>query len=430
MALVELYRETHDTKYLDLAQFFVEQRGRGVLRNLENLQDHLPIRQQTYMTGHAVRQLYLCSGVTDIYAERGDNTLLDTLEKQHKDFVNSKMYITGGAGARHEGEAFGLPFELPNETAYAETCAAIASFMWNWRMLLISGDARFADEMERALYNNILSGVSLDGKEYFYVNPLKNNGEHRRTTKHFDGCACCPPNIARLFASLPGYLYGVSKHGDIFIHHFASSRAELRTKDTNVILEQETDYPWSGKIILYLYPKTKCRFVLNIRHPGWAERVQIKCNGKTVVPKTSPGKYIPVERAWKYGDKIELEFPMRVERIVSDIRVAENIGQVALRRGPVVYCIEQTDQREVDLSTIQIAANPAFGVITAPDLLGGVNIIEFDAVVPATQENPLYYDFDSPQIRYRTVRIRAIPYYAWANRDPGPMRVWIPQAHF
>lgn len=426
MALVELYRETGEKRYLDLASFFIENRGKGVLNGSENLQDHLPIRQQTYVTGHAVRQLYLCAGVTDIYAETGDKSLLETLDKQYADFVNTKMYVTGGAGARHEGEAFGEPYELPNDTAYAETCAAIASFMWNWRMLQVNADSRFADEMERALYNGILSGMSLDGKEYFYVNPLMNRGDHRRTTKHFDGCACCPPNLARTFAALPGYIYGVSKDGQIYVHQYIQSTADVVLKGVNVRITQDTQYPWDGNVVLHLTIPSPQRFDLLLRRPAWADEMIVQINGKRIRPQELVRGYVRVSNLWKNGDTVAIEIPMEVVRLVADPRVVSDLGRVAVRRGPVVYCVEQADQKDVDLNRVVLPKNPHFAFQFREDLLGGVGVIHFDAFY-SPQDQPLYVPFKTAT-KGDLVRIQAIPYFSWANREPGMMLVWLPQA--
>ena len=427
MALVELYRETGVRDYLDLAAFFLEQRGRSVLNGSPYIQDHAPIRAQTSVTGHAVRQLYLCSGVADVYAETGDASLFETLQKQHADFTQTKLYVTGGAGARHEGESFGDPYELPNETAYAETCAAIASFMWNWRMLQITGEARYADEMERALYNGILSGVSLDGREYFYVNPLENRGDHRRTTRHFDGCACCPPNIARTLAALPGYLYGTSKQNDLYIHQYAQSVAEADLGGHAVRLVQETEYPWDGDVTVRIETQMPLKFTLFLRYPGWAQHVKVYVNGKPIRVGARPNEYIAVRRRWKRGDSVKIGIPMPVERIIANPHVQTNIGRVALRRGPVVYCIEQADQPAVDLRTVAIPLRPRFECTYCDAVLGGVTLLEFQAV-RSLDAKVLYAPWNSLAVSPSDqISIRAIPYYAWANREPGPMCVWIPQ---
>lgn len=245
MALVELYRETNDRKYLDLAKFFVDERGKGIIGGGTYHIDHKPFRELDEIVGHAVRSLYLNSGATDLYMEIGDKTLWSALERLWDNLVTKKMYITGTAGARHEGESFGDPYELPNETAYAETCAAIANFMWNYRMLLTSGEGRFADVMELALYNGVLSGISIDGKEYFYVNPLADRGGHRR--QRWFACACCPPNVARTITSIPGYMYSISPEG-IWVNLYASNVSEFDINGSKVAIEEKTDYPWEGLV--------------------------------------------------------------------------------------------------------------------------------------------------------------------------------------
>jgi len=415
MALVELYRETGARRYLDLASFFIEQRGRGVLNGSPYLQDHVPIREQTYVTGHAVRQLYLSCGVADVYAESGDATLMDALLDQWDDFVHAKMYVTGGAGARHKGEAFGEKYELPNDTAYAETCAAIASFMWNWRMLQITGEAQYADVMEQALYNGLLSGVSLDGKEYFYTNPLENNGDHRRTTKHFDRCACCPPNIARTFAALPGYLYGRDASG-IYVHHYVQSTAEIPVEGNTIRLKQTTEYPWNGTVRITVNLDAAATFTLSVRWPGWANGMRVCVNdAEQDVSAWRAGSYGAIAREWQPGDVLALEFPMPVVKVEADPRVAADVGRIALMRGPIVYCLEQVDQPGLDLASIAFAHDAAFKSEHKADLLGGVNVLHGQALLGT-----------SPGDEADTADVSAIPYFAWANREPGPMRVWIP----
>ncbi|MEW6201518.1 MAG: beta-L-arabinofuranosidase domain-containing protein, partial [bacterium] len=299
MALVELYRLTGQKRYLNQAIFFVEQRGKKSSRlySSPELQDHLPIREQTRMTGHAVRQLYLCCGITDIYAETGDESLLNVLKTQWENFVEKQMYITGGAGSRYEHEAFGQDYELPNRTAYCETCAAIASFMWNWRMVQVTADAPYADVMEQVMFNGMLSGASLNGRDYFYTNPLEHDGgkdlaggyrgTNRRTSRHWDGTACCPPNMARTLAALPGYLYGRTESA-IYIHHYTASNIRTEINDLPVSIIQKTDYPWSGRIELEIVPEKQLKFSIFLRIPGWSEGTEISINDKKYSAEIRP----------------------------------------------------------------------------------------------------------------------------------------------
>jgi DUF1680 family protein len=407
MGLIELYRETGETRYLDLARFFIEERGKGVLNGSPYLQDHKPIREQITVTGHAVRQNYLAGGVVDLYAETGDQTFMSPVRQQWDDFINTKCYITGGAGARHEGEAYGDAYELPNDTAYAETCAAIAGFMWAWRMLQVDPQSRYADYMERALYNGILSGVSLDGKEYFYVNPLENDGKHRRTTKHFDGCACCPPNVARTLAALPGYIYGVHK-GDnsVYLHHFIQSTATIPVGGKAVTIKQETDYPRDGKVTLTV-TGVPAEFLLFTRIPGWVKRWNMAFQGQPqqMMGEKEAGQYVAIRL--EKDTVVELNFEMPVEKCVADPRVKADKDKVAIQRGPMVYCFEQVDNPNVKLQKVSVGDSDFTPVYWA-DKLGGVMALE-----------------GTDKVSGDMVKLTAIPYFAWANREPGPMRVWM-----
>jgi DUF1680 family protein len=437
MALVELYRETDNKRYLNLAVNFIEQRGKKTsgLHGDIYLQDHLPIRKQTYVIGHAVRQLYLVCGITDIYAETGDKSLINILKKQWDNFVNKKMYITGGAGARHKGESFGLNYELPNRTAYNETCAAIASFMWHWRMLQVTAKACYTDIMEKVLYNGLLSGVSLNGKEYFYINPLEHDGKkdpglthpnrssNKRTTKHWDRTPCCPPNAARILASLPGYIYGKNKNA-LYIHHYMANSAEIEIKKTKIKLIQKTNYPWDGKIKININPEKKIKFNLFIRIPGWTQNPKIKIKGQKFNIKIIPGTYLKISRLWLPNDTITLEFPMPIVRITSNPKITNNNSCIALMRGPVVYCIEEIDHKGIDIFNIILPRNSKLKYRFKPTLLGGIVTIEGNALLTTPLDKP-YFKTDINPGKQKTIRIKAIPYFSWANRKEGAMRVWI-----
>jgi DUF1680 family protein len=439
MALVELYRDTGDRKYLDQATFFVDVRGHGLLggrtyHGLHGLtggreyhQDHKPLREMDEMVGHVVRAVYLNAGAADLYAESGDPTLLAALERLWHNMTSRRMYVSGGIGSRYEDEAFGEDYELPNARAYTETCAAIGSVMWNWRMLTIDGEARYADLLEHTLYNAALAGLSLDGRSYFYQNPLSDSGTHRRSP--WFGVACCPPNVARLLASSAGYFYSVSDDG-IWVHLYAEGTAEVRLDDDQTVgLRQRTQYPWDGNVEIEV--EGESAFSLMLRIPAWCEEgAAIEINGKPFDGSASPGSYAEIRRAWRPGDRVRLALPMPVNHVECHPYVSENAGRVALMRGPLLYCVEQVDNLGFDLRDIVLPAGPGFLTEHRPDMLGGVTILRTQAeIVPPDEEwgERLYRRArpraDEPQ--GATAEITAVPYYAWANRDPGPMRLWL-----
>ena len=460
MALVELSRATGERRYLEQAGYFIDARGASPSAAYNNqsapmfpsdgryLQDHVPFRQLDEVTGHAVRMIYLTCGATDVYTETGDESLKAALDAQWENMTERRMYVTGGLGARHEGEAFGKDYELPSERAYAETCAAIAHVMWAWRMLQATGEARYADLMELALYNGVLSGLSLDGQEYFYVNPLADDGTHRR--QPWFGCACCPPNVARLLASLPGYFYSTQWRGDlrVWVHLYASGTAILSAPEKpehTITLRQETNYPWSGEVTITVESAPAETTRLFLRIPAWAEGAQVQVNDEEAYnpirhdPENDGEEYLPqyahVSRQWRAGDVVRLTLPMAVRRIESHPLVADTHDKAALMRGPLVYCMEQADHHDPENSAdvavpdVRFPSDAGLSTVSRPDLLGGVVTVHFlglradsahwgtnlyqpiEALVPDTAE---------------VVSVTAIPYYAWANRESGPMRVWIP----
>jgi DUF1680 family protein len=372
MALVELFRTTGKKSYLDLAQFFLDQRGRGILGGSPYFIDHKPFRDLTEIVGHAVRSLYLNCGATDLYMETGEKEIWEALLRLWKSMAFHKIYVTGGVGSRREGEAFGAEYELPSAQAYAETCAAIANVMWNWRMLLASGNGAFADMMELALYNGALSGISLDGLGYFYVNPLADRGMHRRQT--WFPCACCPPNIARLLASIPGYFYSISKDG-VWVHLYARSTAHLLFEDMPLTIIQRTEYPWKGLVELILKPWDERLFSLYLRIPGWCRQPGLRINGAPAEAPLIPGSYVELRRTWKDGDKIRLSLPMPVQRILCNPMVSENADRVALKRGPIVYCLEQADNPGVDVWNIVLPEDTRLSCHYEPNLLKGVSVL-------------------------------------------------------
>ena len=434
LALIELYRTTGNKRYLDLAGFLLSQP-----QSLENLP---AIAERPELVGHCVRSGYICSGGADYYAETGDEKMLANLEHLWEDLVNGKIYITGAVGARYAGEAFGDAYELPNARAYAETCAQIAHFMWGWRMLLITGEARFADVMETIIYNGFLSGVSLAGTEYFYSNPLTANTDAASTHPSAEGgwqrqawwpCTCCPPNVERTLASLPGHLFTTSAEG-IWVHFYDACAAELALDDgTPVQLQVETAYPWEEDIKITVNPATTAEFALMLRIPTWTEGAAVLVNGEPAAENPKTGDYLALQRTWQPGDAVELRLPMPVRFTQSHPYVADNHGCVAIQRGPVVYCFEDVDNPEVPVRDLHLADDR----LTAehwqaehqPELLGGVTVLRGEGLRPALslQSGPLYRPATIRQATsWQRVPVAAIPYYAWANRGESAMRVWVP----
>ncbi len=446
MSLVELYRTTGDRRYLELAHYILEgdKRINRPPQRVVYTFSGIPFTERTKLQGHAVRAMYASCGATDYYLETGDQQYWRTLENLSQDMVNGKMYVTGGLGARWEGESIGDSYELPNARAYAETCAAIGSYMWNWRMLAATGEARFTDVMERALYNAINVGMSLDGTLYCYVNPLESSGRSDPNRHSMEGrvrnpwyeVLCCPPNIQRTLGSLPGYFYSTSQDG-LYVHLYDNSLLDWHLEDgTGLKLAQKTNYPWEGTVQLTLTPAKRTEFTFYVRIPGWSPSAKVLVNGKTVKGEVNPGTYLPIRRRWQAGDKVRLELNMTPRLVAAHPRVLENIGRVAVQRGPLVYCIEQTDQPDVESLfdvSLAVGKDPAAGFRSEfrPDMLGGIVVLRHPAVAyrgPRAEE-PLYRPIGyRPERQARDVELTLIPYYAWANRNPSPMQVWIPLA--
>jgi DUF1680 family protein len=451
MALVELFRITGEPRYLDLAKFFIDQRGQNLMKGHRSYgpeyhQDHIPIRQVTEAAGHAVRQLYLASGVTDLFLETGEQALWDAMLRLSKDIVETKLYITGGLGARFDGEAFGDPYELPADQCYCETCAAIASLMWNWRMLLASGESHYADQMERALYNNILASPALDGQHYFYINPLMlREAKYLRLSTdlppsevfipnqrpEWHDCACCPPNVMRLFSSFSHYLATHDAKG-IQIHHFAPADIECKpTRGLRVKLNITTEYPWQGNIKLRIVETGGSPWVLSIRNPEWSQNPILSINGKRVRDLRQEKGYLVLEREWQVEDVIELELQMETIFIASNPRVDATRGCLTIQRGPIVYCLEDKDQEiKGRLLDIEIDKNQPLLTRWDSDLLDGVMVVEASGqfINSESWRGHLYLPATSSLLANpRPTRLVAIPYYAWGNRGIGSMRVWIPE---
>jgi DUF1680 family protein len=433
MALVELSRDTDEPRYLALAHRMIEARGRkpGIFDSSRYHQDHLPFAEQTELVGHAVRHMYLVCGAADVVAETGDAGYRGALEALWADLTQRKMYVTGGAGSRWEGEAFGAAYELPNDRAYTETCAAIGSVMWNWRMLNLTGEAKYADLMETTLYNGVLAGLSLDGMRYFYQNPLSDRGRHRR--QEWFGCACCPPNIARLLASLPGYFYSTADDG-VFVHLYAAGTATLPLPgDGSITLTQRTNFPWDGDVEITMEEISSgqspaAATSLYVRIPFWAEGARIAVDGRPLEVEADPGSYarVPMPPA---GSTLRLTLPMAVEVVQAHPHAQADWRRVALRRGPLIYCIEQADHPNADVWDVLLPITAELTPEFAPDLLGGVTVLHGQALALDTTEwEGALYAPHRPLNRaeLRPVALTAIPYYAWANRDPGPMQVWLP----
>jgi len=425
-ALVELFRATGERRYLDLAKFFVDIRGRGVVGGSEYHQDHVPFRDLSAMVGHAVRCGYLITGAADVVLETGDPGLRAALDRLWDNMTTRRSYVTGAVGSRYEGEAFGGDYELPDGRAYAETCAAISMMMWAWRMLALTGEATYADRMEWTLFNAILPGVSLDGAAYFYPNPLENDGTYRR--EPWFGCACCPPNVARVLASLPGYAYGVSA-GAAWVHLYAAGRATLQIPDAGpVVIVQRTGYPWDGAVRLEVLGEGD--FELRLRIPGWCEEgPAVFVNGSPADASAVPGSYAAVRRMWRRGDVVSLTLPMVPLRLEAHPHLPGHEALVALARGPVLHCVEAVDLAGEDPRDLLLPDDAPIVMRFRPDLLGGVAVLEADALTARPDlrwSGHLYRARGGGHAPARSpARLTAVPYFAWANRAPGRMRVWL-----
>ena len=428
MALVKLYMVTGDKKYLDQAKFFLDTRGYTSRKDAYS-QAHKPVVEQDEAVGHAVRAVYMYSGMADVAAITGDSSYIKAIDKIWDNIVSKKIYITGGIGAHHAGEAFGNNYELPNLSAYCETCAAIGNVYMNYRLFLLHGDAKYFDVLERTLYNGLISGVSLDGGSFFYPNPLSSNGKYSR--KPWFGCACCPSNVSRFIPSLPGYVYAV-KNDQVYVNLYLSNKAELKVDKKKILLEQETDYPWNGDIRLKIAQGNQ-DFTMKLRIPGWVRgnvlpgdlysyadnqkpAYQVSVNGQTVESDVNDG-YLSIARKWKKGDVVEVHFDMIPRIVKANPKVEADHGRVAVERGPIVYCAEWPDNR-FNVHSILLNQHPQFKVTDKPELLYGIRQITTDA-------QALSYD-KAGKLVTKDVELTLIPYYAWAHRGEGDMEVWLP----
>ena len=439
LALYKLYRLTGDKRRLDLARYFIDERGHepphyfteeAIARGddpakywhgtYEYNQSHLPVREQTKVVGHAVRAMYMLSAMADLAAELGDEGLKRTCETLWRDVTTAQMYVTAGLGPKETNEGFTEPFDLPNETAYAETCASVALIFWAQRMLHLDLDGGYADVMERALFNGALSGLSREGTHYFYSNPLESRGQHKRWVWH--NCPCCTMNVARLVASVGGYFLSTSAEGVAF-HLYGGFEANVAIGATKVALRETSDYPWSGEIRIEVDPAAAAAFDLTLRVPGWAKGAKATVNGE-LLPLAASSGYATIHRRWNKGDVVTLTLPMPAERLYAHPSVRMDVGRVALRRGPLIYCVEEADNPGEPVQTLELKRSAPIEARERADLFDGVVTLEAPAkrLVPGDAEGALY-SRTPPKAKDDT--LTAIPYYLWANRAPGSMQVWI-----
>ena len=429
MALAKLYVVTGEKRYLDLAKFFLDKRGLTTIRDVYT-QSHQAVVQQDEAVGHAVRAAYMYSGMADVAALTGDTGYIHAIDRIWANIVNKKLYITGGIGATRHGEAFGDNYQLPNMSAYCETCAAIGNVYMNYRLFLLHGEAKYFDVLERTLYNGLISGVSLDGGGFFYPNPLESIGQHQR--QPWFGCACCPSNICRFIPSIPGYVYAVNNN-DVFVNLFLGNSVSLTVAGKKVLLKQTTQYPWNGDIRIEVAPQGKQNLNLKIRIPGWVTgdvvpgdlytyndkkklSYSIAVNGQKVECELNNG-YFDINRQWKKGDVVEVHFDMEARTVKAHPLVVENRGKVAIERGPIVYCAEWPDN-DFSVLSLLLSNKPEFDLEYKADLLYGINTLATDAQV-------LRYDAKG-RVVPDDVKLKLIPYYAWAHRGNGEMAVWLP----
>lgn len=439
LALVRLGRATGEQRYLDLARYFVEERGqqphyfdieaaeRGAdpkqyrHKTYEYNQSHLPVRQQTKVIGHAVRAMYLYSGMADVATEFGDDSLTDALKALWDDLTTKQMYVTGGIGPAKSNEGFTDYYDLPNQSAYAETCAAVGLMMWASRMLGRGPDRLYADIMEQALYNGALSGLATDGARFFYDNPLESAGDHHRWIWH--RCPCCPPNIGRTVAAIGSYMYAVSAD-EAAIHLYGESTARLKLGSTAVTIRQRTDYPWNGRIQITVGLDAPAAFKLALRIPGWCGGASLSINGEAEdIGSLEDKGYLRIDRVWQDGDTVSLDLPMDVRALHANPSVRADVGRVALARGPLIYCAEEVDN-DAGLNSLVITGDPAKARTQPVKELGGAVAIEVGAKRERWKGwDGRLYDTAKPSLEDTTARF--VPYHLWDNREPGEMLVWV-----
>ncbi|WP_342382461.1 glycoside hydrolase family 127 protein [Bacteroides ovatus] len=436
MGLVKMYRATGKKDYLSLAKFFLDLRGNGV--EGEYSQTHKPVVEQDEAVGHAVRAVYMYSGMADVAALTGDTAYIKAIDKIWDNVVSKKIYIIGGIGATREGEAFGANYELPNLTAYNETCAAIGNVYWNHRLFLMHGDAKYYDVLERTLYNGLISGVSLDGGSFLYPNPLEADGiylfnKKSCTRQEWFGCACCPSNVCRFIPSIPSYIYAV-RDNDVYVNLFMGNTSELNVTGKKVTIKQTTGYPWEGDVRVEVIPHGIQSMALKIRIPGWARNTplpsnlytytdgqtnsyNIKLNGKVIKSKIEKG-YFTINRTWKKGDIVEISFDMKPRTVKAHDKVEADQGRIAFERGPIVYCAEWPDNK-FHIPAVLVNTKSEIQVIDKPDMLHGIKELK-------TLAQALSVDQDGV-LKIENVALTLIPYYAWLHRGCGQMSVWFPR---
>jgi uncharacterized protein len=441
LALFKLYRLTGDKRRLDLALYFINERGRqpphyftqeAIARGddpakywagtYEYNQSHLPVREQTKVVGHAVRAMYMLSAMADLAAETDDEGLKRACETLWRDVTTAQMYVTAGLGPKETNEGFTEPFDLPNETAYAETCASVALIFWAQRMLHLDLDGDYADALERALFNGALSGLSREGTHYFYSNPLESRGQHKRWAWHI--CPCCTMNVARLVASVGGYFLSTSERGVAF-HLYGGLEANVAIAETKVALRETSDYPWSGEIRIEVDLEAPAPFDLMLRVPGWAKGAKATVNGEQV-PFAVMSGYATIHRRWSKGDIVTLILPMPAERLYAHPNVRMDVGRVALRRGPLIYCVEEGDNPGSPVQTLELPRSAPIEAKWRIDLFDGAMTLTAPAKRLVSGDEGALYSTTPPAAQDDT--LTAIPYYLWANRQPGSMEVWIAES--
>lgn len=437
LALLRLYRVTGKRRYLEFARYFLDQRGQKPYffdqearargddpadfwaGTYEYMQAHEPVREQGQVVGHAVRAMYMYSAMADLAAEDGDEALRAACERLWEDLTRHSLYLTGGLGPSAHNEGMTAPYDLPNASAYAETCAAVGLVFWGRRMAALTGEARYADVMERALYNNVLSGVSLGGDRFFYENPLASEGHHHRWAWH--SCPCCPPNVARLLASLGEYVYSL-KADEVTVNLYISGQLQAEVGGQQLTLSQESEYPWDGRIALNVDTSAPSEFSLRLRVPGWCPQATLTLNGEPLEVAQAQG-YLTVRRVWQSGDTLHLTLPMSAERVYARPEVSQDAGLVAVQRGPVVYCAEGVDQQG-DLTRLSLPRGAALSARHVPGLLGGVTVVEATAELDsgAGWGTDLYRNRPSQP---ESATLTLVPYAVWDHRETSPMRVWL-----
>lgn len=436
MALARLYSLTGDKRYLDEAKFFLDYRGKTNIKNSYS-QSQVPVIEQNEAVGHAVRAGYMYSGMADVAALTGDSAYIKAIDAIWNNIVNKKYYLTGGVGALHNGEAFGANYELPNLTAYNETCAAIAMVYFNQRMFMLHGDSKYIDCLERTLYNGVISGMSIDGGKFFYPNPLASDGKYKFNADNtierqpWFGCACCPSNLCRFIPSVPGYMYAV-KDNSVYVNLFSDNTSTISVGKGKVVLREKTMYPWNGDVRIDVVSNSAGKFNMKIRIPGWLRNkvvpsdlyfyddsiklnYSVSVNGKKVDGQIDNG-YLTIDRKWKKGDNIDIHFDMKPRLVKANANVYDDYGRVAVERGPLVYCAEWADN-DFDVFHFILNKNTAFTVNDKPKLLGGIKEVTANGLVFTTDDNG--------KVSVDNKIITLIPYYAWCHRGPGKMIVWM-----